>query len=286
MASPDSVRNYKVIGTSTDGCSNEDIVNIAVVYPFKMNSSRPDSICIGGSVQLSATGANSYAWTPTAGLTVNNISMISVSPRTTTTYRVIGQDGKNCFSDTAYIPITVFPIPVVDAGPDKTINTGQSVDLVPVISTDVTSVAWSPTNSIIRNNYPAVTVKPKETTQYLLQVTNAGGCQARDMVTVFVICNGANVFIPNTFSPNGDGANDIFYPRGSGLFSIKSFKIFNRWGEIVYERNDFMPNDERAGWNGMYKGQKQNPDVFIYTMDIICDNSTTLTYKGNIALIK
>ncbi|MEO7265921.1 MAG: PKD domain-containing protein, partial [Ferruginibacter sp.] len=286
MANPDSLRKYIVIGTSSDGCINKDSVNIAIVYPFKMKISRPDSICIGGSAQLFATGANSYSWTPTAGITVTNISMITVTPQQTTTYKVIGKDGKNCFADTAYIPITVFPIPTVDGGPDKTINTGQSVNLVPIISADVTNVTWSPTGSITQTNYPAITVKPKETTQYLVQVTNAGGCQSRDIVTVFVICNGANVFIPNTFSPNGDGANDIFYPRGSGLFSIRSLKIFNRWGEIVYQKNDFMPNDERSGWNGMYKGQKLNPDVFIYTMEIMCDNSTVLTYKGNIALIK
>ena len=119
-----------------------------------------------------------------------------------------------------------------------------------------------------------------------MEVRNAGGCKSRDHVTIFVVCNGANIFIPNTFSPNGDGANDIFYPRGTGLFSIKTLRIFNRWGEVVFEKNGFAPNDASAGWNGTFKGLKLTPDVYVYTVDIICDNSTTLILKGNVALIQ
>jgi gliding motility-associated-like protein len=119
-----------------------------------------------------------------------------------------------------------------------------------------------------------------------VEVTNQGGCVSRDNLTINVICNGANVFIPNTFSPNGDGSNDIFYPRGTGLFSIKSARIFNRWGEIVYEKNDFFANDTRAGWDGTYKGRKLTPDVYVYIIEVLCDNNTTLPFKGNVALIK
>jgi gliding motility-associated-like protein len=174
----------------------------------------------------------------------------------------------------------------VDAGENKSINVGETVDLKPTISADVNSVLWTPTGSIVRSNYPGVTVKPKETTEYTVVVKNAGGCKTTDKVTVFVICNGANVFIPNTFSPNGDGVNDVFYPRGSGLFSIRSFRIFNRWGEVMYEKNGFMPNDASAGWDGRHNGQALNTDVFVYTIEIICDNSSILTFKGNIALIR
>ncbi|MEI9955521.1 MAG: gliding motility-associated C-terminal domain-containing protein [Ferruginibacter sp.] len=141
---------------------------------------------------------------------------------------------KVCFKDTGYVTIKVYPVPTVEAGNDKTINVGQSVDLMPTVSADVSSVIWTPTQSIVRNNYPGVTVQPRETTEYTVEARNAGGCKTRDRVTVFVICNGANVFVPNTFSPNGDGVNDIFYPRGTGLFSIKTLRVFNRWGEIVF----------------------------------------------------
>jgi gliding motility-associated-like protein len=157
---------------------------------------------------------------------------------------------------------------------------------MPIISNDVTQVTWSTTSSIFRNVYPGITVKPSENTEYTVSVSNPGGCKASDRVNVFVLCNGGNVFIPNTFSPNGDGNNEVFYPRGTGLFQIKSFRIFNRWGELMFEKKGFAANDASNGWDGTYKGVKLNPDVFVYTIEIFCDNGSMLTFKGNIALIK
>lgn len=286
IANPSQDMVYTVVGTSAEGCSSSDVVNISIQRPFHMTSARGDSLCVGGSMRLSASGAHAYTWTPAAGLNNPNIPDPIASPLLSTTYMVVGTDDKNCFTDTAFVPVRVFPIPTVEAGEDKTINVGTAIDLVPVISSDVTRVTWSPTGSIYRNNYPAITVKPRETTVYTVDVTNAGGCMARDQLRVSVLCNDANVFVPNTFSPNNDGANDVFYPRGRGLFSIKSMKIFSRWGEIVYERNDFMPNDANAGWNGTFKGKQLSPDVYVYIIEVMCDNNTVLPLKGNVALLK
>jgi gliding motility-associated-like protein len=286
VATPDSVTNYIVVGSTPQGCSNRDTVRVWVKYPFNMTASPGDTLCRGGSVRLYAQGAHSYAWSPATGLNNAAIANPLAVPLATTLYRVVGTDDRGCFTDTAFVPVQVYPIPTVEAGNDLTINVGQTADLMPVLSPDVTNVTWTPTAGIFRTNYPGITVKPQETTEYTVEVSNPGGCRARDKVTVFVICNGANVFIPNTFSPNGDGANDIFYPRGSGLFSIKTLRIFNRWGEVVFEKNNFNPNDASAGWNGTYKGVKLNPDVYVYMADIVCDNSTTLVLKGNVALIQ
>jgi gliding motility-associated-like protein len=117
-------------------------------------------------------------------------------------------------------------------------------------------------------------------------VKNKGGCKATDELTVSVLCNGANMFIPNTFSPNQDGVNDLFYPRGSGIFTIKRFKVFSRWGEVIFEQNNFNANDLSKAWDGTFKGKKLDPDVYIYTVDVMCENFTVLSFKGNVALIK
>ncbi len=286
IATPDSTAQYFVQGTSVDGCVASDSVIISVQQSFKITAGNADSICIGKSTTLFVSGADNFAWSP--AISVNNTSSPNpiVTPTTTTNYRVIGSDIRGCFSDTAFVPVTVFAMPTVNAGADKTINVGQTIDLDPILSNDVTASVWTPTSGIFRNRFPGVTVKPAQTTEFLVEVSNAGGCKARDRVTVYVLCNNANVFIPNTFSPNGDGANDIFYPRGSGLFTIKSFRIFNRWGEVVYEKANFNANDAAAGWDGTHKGRKLNADVFVYTIDILCENNTVLTYKGNIALIQ
>ena len=286
LANPDSLTNYTVKGTTLQGCTNSDTIQVNVKQRFQMQNSLGDTICKGSAVRLFARGANTYIWSPSTALSNTASASPIASPSVTTTYMVIGTDDKSCFKDTGFVMVRVYPIPTVEGGQNKTINVGQTVELVPTISADVTKVTWLPTTGILHGNNYSVTVKPRETTEYTIDVKNDGGCTAHGHVTVFVVCNGANVFIPNTFSPNGDGVNDVFYPRGTGLFSIKTMRIFNRWGEVIFERNGFMPNDQSGGWDGTYKGRKLNPDVYVYTVEIVCDNSSTLTFKGNITLIQ
>ena len=199
---------------------------------------------------------------------------------------MVGSDDAGCFKDTGFVSIKVNPLPTVEAGMDKTVNVGQTILLTPEISQDVTIVDWLPTTGLFRSEYPSIRVKPVENTEYTVQVKNRGGCAAKDRVTVFVICNGSNLFIPNTFSPNGDGTNDIFYPRGTGLFKVKTLRIFTRWGGMVFEKTNFDANNPAYGWDGTNKGQKINSDVFVYTLEVVCDNGSVLTYHGNISLMK
>nr|MBA2249524.1 gliding motility-associated C-terminal domain-containing protein [Chitinophagaceae bacterium] len=283
---PDSSIKYFVKGTTAFGCSSRDSVTLSVQFPFAMKVGVGDTLCKGRSAQLFAEGANTYAWTPAAGLSNSKIAQPIATPAATTNYMVIGMDGNGCFKDTGYVPIKVFPLPSVHAGDDKSISVGQSIDLFPTISPDVTGVNWSPTSGIFRNAYPGITVKPSVSTEYTVEVSNAGGCIARDKVSIYVTCNNSNIFVPNTFSPNGDGTNDIFYPRGSGIFKIKLFRIFNRWGEVIFEKANINANEASQGWDGTFKGQKLPPDVFVYTMDVVCENNTLLIFKGNVALIQ
>ncbi len=285
-ANPDSAIKYYVTGKTIHGCAGTDSVNVIVKYPFIMTASKGDTLCSGSSSRLFATGAERYSWTPSTGLNNSSSANPVASPSRTTYYQVIGYDDKHCFADTSIVPIIVYGIPTVDAGPDRIINVGQTIELIPTISADVIEAKWSPTGSLTRNSFPGVTVKPRETTTYKVDVKNAGGCTASDQLTVNVLCDGANLFIPNTFSPNGDGSNDIFYPRGSGIFSIKRIKIFTRWGEVIYEKSNIKANDASTGWDGRFKGAKLNPDVYVYIVEVSCDNNTTLSFKGNVALIK
>ncbi len=286
VSRPDSAIQYHVKGTSNKGCISWDSVTLTLKYPFKLSFSKPDTLCVGKSVKLYAHGTEKYTWTPATGLDDPNISSPTASPATTTTYEVIGSDSKGCFKDTAYVPVKVYPIPEVDAGADQNINVGRQVQIIPKISQDVTSVEWTPSIGIVSRDYPSITVKPIQSLEYTVRVKNEGGCMAEDKVSVYVLCNNANIFVPNTFSPNGDGSNDIFYPRGNGVFKILNLKIFNRWGEVVFEKANFNPNDASAGWDGTFKGKQLSPDVFVYMLQVVCDNNSTLVFKGNIALIR
>ena len=276
---------YTVTGTTIHGCSAKDSIGIIVKNKFKINYSRPDTLCKGQTRKLIATGAKEYLWTPATSLNDANISNPEAQPDTTTTYMVIGSDGV-CFKDTGFVPVKVYIYPTVEAGEDVKLNVGLSTKLSATISADVEFIDWQPTGNLFRNNYTDITVKPNQNTEYTVEVKNKGGCAAKDRVTVFVICDGTNFFIPNTFSPNGDGVNEVFFPRGSGIFKIKNFKIFNRWGEMMFEKNSFDANNPAFGWDGNFKGIQLNPDVFVYMIDIICNNKSVLTYRGNIALVR
>lgn len=286
VSKPVSAIKYHVKGTSDKGCVSIDSVSLVVKSPFKLSVGKADTLCFGQSVQLKASGTEKYSWSPASGLNNSQIATPTASPNSTTTYQVIGSDSKGCFKDTGYIPVKVYPIPTVNAGGEKHINVGREVQIIPEISNDVTSVLWTPSTGIVSQDKATITVKPLQSLEYSIEVKNDGGCTARDKVSVYVLCNNANVFVPNTFSPNGDGSNDVFYPRGSGVFKIQNIKVFNRWGEVVFEKSNFNPNDAAAGWDGTFKGKPLPPDVFVYILEVVCDNNTALTFKGNIALIK
>jgi gliding motility-associated-like protein len=117
-------------------------------------------------------------------------------------------------------------------------------------------------------------------------VVDEFGCKSEKDITVNVICNELNYFVPNTFSPNGDGSNDVFYPRGKGLYNIVSLRIFNRWGEQVFERRNFPSNDPASGWNGLFKGKTAPAEVYVYILEVICDNAQVVPLKGNVTLLR
>jgi gliding motility-associated-like protein len=286
VSRPDSAVTYFVKGTSAKGCVAVDSIAVSVKFPFTLSVKKADTLCLGRSVQLNASGADQYSWFPATGLNHSNISSPVASPNSSTIYQVIGTDSKGCFRDTAYVPVKVYPMPTVNAGEDKTINVGQQIQITPTVSNDVTNISWTPSTAIVSQDKGAITVAPKESIEYTIEVSNEGHCRAMDRVSVFVLCNNANVFVPNTFSPNGDGANDIFYPRGSGVFKILNLKVFNRWGQIVYDRSNINANDPTVGWDGTYKGNVLSPDVFVYVLQVVCENNSILTFKGNIALLK
>lgn len=184
---------------------------------------------------------------------------------------------------------TVYVLPPPTATPVQdplTITVGTGTDLLMNYTGNIVSYLWTPNNRLSCADCAAPFADPKMNTTYTVEVTDNYGCIAKDDITVIVLCGKTNFFIPNTFSPNGDGQNEVFYPRGNGLFRIKSMLVFDRWGEVVFEKKDFLPNDPSAGWTGSFKGKKASADVYIYMMEIICDNNTVIPVKGNVTLLR
>jgi gliding motility-associated-like protein len=285
-ATPTVTTVYNVRGVSAQGCSVNDSIRVTVVQPSTVVAPPADSLCIGQGTQLFARGTQVYSWSPSTGLSNPNSSSPIARPTATTTYVVTGSDARGCFVTRDSVTISVFPYPVFDLGLDTTITVGSSVQLNPNRSNDITSVIWSPTTGLSCTDCPDPLATPKQRTTYTATVTNNGGCVTKDELTIFVICNNENIFIPNTFSPNGDGMNDLFYVRGRGLTKIRSIKIFNRWGQQIFTQNNVIANDTGAGWDGTFKGQPLSPEVYIYMVEVVCENNALIMLKGDVMLVR
>jgi gliding motility-associated-like protein len=201
---------------------------------------------------------------------------------------VIGSDDRNCFNDTAYVDIKVYAVPTIEISNGRAISlsTGGSVKLLTKSSPDVTKWLWTPSRGLSCTDCASPIASPKENLVYTVQASNDGSCTAKDEIMITSICNNSNVYVPNTFSPNGDGMNDSFYPRGTGIYTIKNFKVFTRWGQLLYERKNFEANNAAQGWDGTSGGKKMGPDVYVYLMEVLCENNVVFPLKGNITLIQ
>ncbi len=287
IASPTVTTNYLVRGTTAFGCERIDSAKITVIQPSTVVAPPDDSLCIGQSLVLRASGTQVYSWTPATSLNNPNVPSPIARPVTTTTYIVTGSDFKGCFTSTDSVLVSVFSLPTVNVGPDITISAGTTdLQLNAQYSTDVLALLWSPASGLSCTTCPNPIAAPKITTTYTLSVTNNGGCTATDAMTVFVVCTNENIFMPNTFSPNGDGMNDVYYPRGRGINTIRGLRIFTRWGQMVYSKANFNANDPSQGWDGTFRGSQLPPDVYVYTLDLVCENQTIITLKGDITLVR
>lgn len=285
-ATPSDTIRYTVKGTSAAGCVGYDSVLLNVIMPFNMTVTPGDTICVGGQLNMEAFNAKSYIWSPPAGLNRFDIANPIVRTNTSTTYRVVGYDGHQCFTDTGYVTIVVGPKPYVNIGPDRALSVGTPLTLNAVTSGGpIVSWMWTPAAELSCNNCPSPSTTVKDNSFYTVTVTNTFGCVATDSIFINSFCKSSQVFIPNAFTPDGDGLNDVMMVRGRGI-TVKSFRIFNRWGELVFEKENFYPNDVKFGWDGKVRGVPATPDVFVYTAEVFCDNNVVYTYKGNVTILK
>jgi gliding motility-associated-like protein len=287
MAAPLITTPYVVKATNNFGCAATDTTVVTVIQPLRLTVSASDSICIGSSTNLLASGGSSYAWSPGIGLNNSTLSNPTASPSVTTNYRVVGYDGYNCFTDTAFVLVAVGQYPVVRLAPDQVLATGTLFPLsTTILNGPIKNWNWTPVTDLSCANCALPIAEIKKDISYRVTVTNNYGCTATDTIAIRVFCESAQVFIPNAFTPDGDGYNDVLMVRASGIAVVKTFRIFNRWGEVVFEKGGFPPNNPAYGWDGRIKGVLGGPDVFVYTAEVVCENGSTYTYKGNVSLLK
>lgn len=182
--------------------------------------------------------------------------------------------------------ILVKPLPLITVKADPVIPAGTEILLPITYSPNVITYKWTPILALNCINCATPVASPKTTTTYNVMVTDSFGCINSKDIIVTVICNDKNYFVPNTFSPNGDGQNDYFFPRGNSIERIQSMRIFNRWGELIFEKRNFAANSQTEGWDGTYKGKIAGADAYIYVIEFICENGSIIPFKGNVTLIR
>ena len=145
---------------------------------------------------------------------------------------------------------------------------------------------WTPANLLSCTDCPNPTITPTETTTVSVTVTDANGCEATDSLTIEVNIELLEISIPNAFSPDFDGTNDRFTILGGGPNDrIVSLQIYSRWGELVYEAEDLPLGESDRGWDGNYKGERQQPDVYIYHAVVLTEGEEQ-AYTGDLLLIR
>ena len=286
IANPYAVTDAKTVYEVTariGGCSAKDQVIVTTIpYPIA-DAGRDTVICYEGVAQLTgAANGTSVVWSPTPGLSDANALDPIVRPSKTTAYVLSAFDTKGCpkpGSDT--VVVTVLPPIRPFAGRDTAIIVGQPL---PFNASGGVGYEWSPSIGLSATNIAdpvGLYLSPSEGIRYQLMVFNEANCADSAYVTVKVFATGPTVFVPNAFTPNGDGKNDRIKPIAVGMQRIEYFQVYNRWGQLV-----FQTYKNEQGWDGSIGGQMQRSDSFIWMVKAIDYNGKAYFKKGTLTLIR
>lgn len=242
--------------------------------PISLRQCGPDSVL------FAASGGDLYTWSPAAGfenpLAPSSLAWIDRSLAITLHV-----------NDTACRRDTLITIPVVyNSPPVLTLNKSNDVNCV--LDSAVISASgglrysWLPTAAITRQTNNSITVRPQQSTTYIVTATDAQGCTAEDSISVvFTPLGDQQLWVPNAFTPNNDGLNDVIRPRITGRAGKYEFRVYNRWGGLL-----FLSNNPMQGWDGTHKGEKQPLGTYVYLVTAEGSCNGKFTYKGTFTLIR
>lgn len=278
IASPAQSIRYYVTGTNASGCKNVDSVNITV-NPSPVVNITPVSpeICLGASVTLQATGGNSYSWSPPSELDNPMSAAPLAHPSVNMTYHVRVVDGNNCEGYDS-VTVTVHPLPEVHIIADSNVVIcGHRVRLR---ATGAHTYAWQPAALCDNPSDSDPWIDPKSQTYFYVTGTDIHGCTDVDSIKIDVIKSSV-LFVPNAFSPNGDGKNDVFMPVAYCDMRLKFFAVYNRYGERIYSSSDQNP-----GWDGCYNSKKADMGTYFWYVEAIDESGKSFVKKGDVTLVR
>lgn len=282
---------YFVVSNNITGCNGIDSVLITenTNYPSNLNLTIQQPQCPGDS--WSAEITNIVGGEKPIQIYLDNslIHNMMLQGNITGNHTIKIVDKNGCELNTAFNIINPQAISV-QLIPLVRLSSGEDYNLSPVYSIpddSIASVQWSPSDflSCTDCTYPIIKGIDRDM-EYLVSYTNSNGCSASARIRIEIV--NRNIWIPNSFSPNGDQINDHFYPFVSeeSYNEIRFMQIFDRWGNLIFTREHFPPNDPAFGWNGDSKNEHMNPGVYIYTIEIEWKNGEIEKRFGDITLIR
>lgn len=202
-------------------------------------------------------------------------------------YNLVIQDVNGCeISDQIFISEIIQPVIYLEEG--VVLEWGDDYRIVPLFNFDeseIETISWTPSVGLDCTDCLSPTATPSENITYQIQITDKNGCLASNEITLQVVKN-LRVFIPNVFSPNGDGINDQFtvFAKPNIINQVKNLTVFDRWGAPVFSKNDFQPNDLTQGWNGKKEGQQMKTGIYVYLAEIEFIDGRKDVFKGDVLL--
>ncbi|GAB4254328.1 MAG: hypothetical protein Kow0027_20350 [Saprospiraceae bacterium] len=280
--------SYTVTITNESGCSAEDSVVLTNPPPITSLASTNSLSCFdppdGGviTVESASGGIPPYLYS-SDGL---NFSSQNELPGYTAGEQVyFVQDSLGCvetFFTTIPGPLEI----IVEAGADQVIGLGDQVFLQAFVNLPDLQLQWQPAELFSCPTCLQTSVFPYETTTVSLTATDTFGCSVTDELVIQVLPR-RRVFVPNVFSPDGDGINDIFVPEGGNdVAEIIDFKVFDRYGALLHEASDFPPGDISRGWDGRHKGKLLKSGVFVWFAKIRFIDGVEEIYRGDVTIMR
>jgi gliding motility-associated-like protein len=281
-ALPTTNTTYEITATIGHCNATDDVTVRLVPYP-KANAGADTTICFNTKAQLQASIAgNSFTWTPASSLDNPNSLNPVASPRNTTQYILSAYDNIGCPKpglDT--VEVNVLPKINAFAGKDTAVVIGQ---LLQFNASGGVGYFWTPSTGLSRNdikNPVGVYDGSMDSIKYKLLVNNEAGCVDSAYITVKVFKTHPQVFVPTAFTPNGDGLNDYVRPVAVGISRFDYFRIYNRWGQLVYSSSD-----TEGGWDGRIAGKEQPTGTFVWVVKATDFTGKVFFDKGTITLIR
>jgi gliding motility-associated-like protein len=285
---------YAVTATDAIGCTVIDSFEVEAVGNTIIQLFGNDPSCYGednGSVRISAIGdAGPYMFS-SDGQSFSTDSLFTGLAAGFHDFWV--RDANGCISQDGYLllqpdAMTIALEGVVDGV--LTINYGDSLLVTPVVGQGAGDLSYqweelAEDTSIVCATCAELNVRPQTTRSYTLMVTDANGCTASTEFKVFVRRD-YSVFVPSAFTPNGDGHNDVLMVHAKDGTRIGFFRIYDRWGERVFEQSDFPANDAVFGWDGTFKGQPMDAGLFVWQLETIFEDGNSATFKGSSLLLR